>query len=240
MALPVIGLTASRSASSSRIPIISTNEAYIQAILLAGGLPFLIPPNLPPDRVGDFMKNLQGLLLTGGGDIAPHLYHGNHHPRVYDVDPGRDSLEIALVKQAVDANLPFLGICRGIQVINVAMGGTLYTDIGDQLPGALKHDSPAGEPRDRIAHNVEISPGSLLIRIVAETSLPVNSLHHQGIFAVAPSLVPTACAPDGLIETVEVQNHPFGLGIQWHPEWLPEDKAMQAIFRGFIQAAGNA
>jgi len=237
--IPIIGLTTSRSTNAAGIPVISITEAYVQAILRAGGLPILIPVGLSNSQVGEIYSHLQGLLLTGGGDIDPVLYDGIPHPRVYDIEPQRDSLEISLVQQAAREGLPFLGICRGIQVINVALGGKLYTDIRDQHPGALRHDMAPGFPRDLIAHPVEINAESCLANLTGLPTLKVNSLHHQGISSVAPSLQATGFAPDGLVEAVELPGHPFALGIQWHPEWLPESAPMQAIFQGLIAAAGN-
>ncbi len=239
MSLPLIGLTTSRSTNTTGIPLVSITEAYVQAVLRAGGLPILIPVGLSNAQAGEIYLHLQGLLVTGGGDIDPALYSGVPHPRVYDVDPLRDALEISLVQQAARDGLPFLGICRGIQVINVALGGKLYTDIGDQHPGALRHDMAPGFPRDLIAHPVEIRPGSCLASLTGLPTLQVNSLHHQGIRSVAPSLQATGFAPDGLVEAVELPGHPFALGIQWHPEWLPKSDPMQAIFRGFVAAAGK-
>jgi putative glutamine amidotransferase len=239
VSLPLIGLTTSRSTNTTGIPLISITEAYIQAVLRAGGLPILIPVGLSNSQTVEIYTQLQGLLVTGGGDIDPALYGGVPHPRVYDVDPQRDALEIALVQQAARNGLPFFGICRGIQVINVALGGKLYTDINDQHAGALRHDMAPGFPRDLIAHPVEIRPGSCLAGLAGLGSLQVNSLHHQGIRSVASPLQATAFAPDGLVEAVELPGHPFALGVQWHPEWLPESIPMQAIFRGFVAAAGN-
>ncbi len=240
MSLPVIGLTASRTVNRAGVETVSINNVYIQAVLHAGGLPFLIPTGLSENQACEALSHVQGLLLTGGGDIDPALYHGNFHPRVSDVSHERDALEIALVKQAAREDLPFLGICRGIQVINVALGGTLYTDIGDQLPAALKHDSPPGSSRTAIAHVVEIVDGTLLKSLVSDDPFPVNSFHHQGILSIAPGLTATAYASDGLIEAVEIPGNRFGLGVQWHPEWFVDIPAMRAIFLGLVKAAENA
>ena len=239
MPLPLIGLTTSRSTNSAGIPLIAITEAYVQAVLRAGGLPVLIPVGLSDSHTREIYSHLHGLLLTGGGDIDPALYGGRPHSNVYGIEPERDALEIGLVQQAAQGGLPFLGICRGIQVMNVALGGKLYTDVSDQLPGALHHDMQVGYPRSHIAHRVEIQPGSCLASLTGLPSLEVNSLHHQGISSVAPSLQVAGLAPDGLVEAVELPGHPFALGIQWHPEWLPESAPMQALLRGFVAAAGN-
>ena len=239
MPLPLIGLTTSRSTNKAGTPIISTNEEYVQAVLRAGGLPLLIPVSLSSSQVEEVYSHLQGLLVTGGGDIDPAIYGSAPHPRLIDVDPARDELELALVQRATHDGLPLLGICRGIQVMNVALGGSLYTDIADLRPGALRHDLGGSIPRDRIAHTVEITPGSCLAGLVDQVSLPVNSRHHQAILSIAPDLRATGFAPDGLIEAVELPGHPFTLGVQWHPESLPQSAPMQAIFRGLVTAAAG-
>ena len=239
MTAPLIGLSTSRENRNKRVPIISVTEAYVQAVLRAGGIPVLIPVGVPAEQLAQLFPRLQGVLLTGGGDIDPRLFNGKAHPRVYGIDEGRDALEISLVKHAVEHAVPFFGICRGIQVINVAMGGSLYTDIADQLPGAIKHDHFLDdEPRDYLAHSVRLQNGSRLNSILGAAEAAANSLHHQGVERVAPGLVPTAWAPDGLVEGVELPGHPFGLAVQWHPEWLPDIAPMQALFRAFVAAAG--
>jgi putative glutamine amidotransferase len=182
---------------------------------------------------------MDGLLFTGGGDINPAIFNGDPNQHVYHIDQERDSLEIFLVRQAAEKGFPFFGICRGIQVINVALGGKLYTDIHDQLPGALRHDNHNKLARDETAHLVAINPKTRLESLVGTGDLPVNSFHHQGIESLGASLQATAYAPDGLIEAVEIPGHPFGLGVQWHPEWMTRQKLMLELFRGFVRAAGN-
>ena len=239
MSLPIIGLTTSRSTNEAGIPLIATTEAYVQAILGAGGSPLLIPVGLSDSQLIEVYSHLQGLLFIGGGDVDPALYGGIPSSHINDVDPVRDHLELVLVQRAIKDGRPFFGICRGIQVINVALGGKLYTDIGQQHVGAIRHDYFPGFPRNLIVHNIEVIPGSLLAGLVRVPLLPVNSLHHQGISVVAPSLRTIGFSPDGLIEAVELPEHPFGLGVQWHPEWLTDQTSMQAIFRGFVEAAGK-
>jgi putative glutamine amidotransferase len=146
-------------------------------------------------------------------------------------------MEINLVRAAVSAGLPFLAICRGIQVVNVALGGTLYTHISDQLPGALHHEYQDSRPRDYLSHPVDVKAGSRLAALLGSTHLMVNSMHHQGVQHVAPGLSPTAAAEDGLVEALELSNHLFGVAVQWHPEALPKLAAMQALFGGLVQAS---
>ena len=132
---------------------------------------------------------------------------------------------------------PFFGICRGAQVVNVALGGNLYTHIEDQHPDALKHDYYPDYPRNRLSHPVRVEEGSRLAGIVDEPVLQVNSLHHQGIKGLAPTLKPVAYAPDGIIEAVELSDHPFGLAVQWHPEWLTDQQPMRNLFKAFVDSA---
>jgi putative glutamine amidotransferase len=183
-------------------------------------------------------KELDGILLAGGGDISPERFNGEPHPRIDDVDTERDVLELNLVRTASEDGKPFLGICRGIQVVNVGLGGTLYTHIPDQHPNAIDHAYP-GNMRKVLVHEVEVEPGSCFRKIVSKPNLPVNSLHHQGIKDVAPGLRVTAYAPDGLVEAVELPDHPYGFAVQWHPEWLTDQKSTRNLFRSFIDAAGQ-
>lgn len=240
MPAPIIGLSTERLVIHAPITSVGAKEAYAQAILRAGGIPVLLPVGLQVGQLGELRSRLDGILLVGGGDIDPGRFDGLPHPRIYDIDPARDELEIELVRLAVGTEWPLFGICRGIQVMNVALGGSLHTDIADQVPGSLKHDYYPNIPRDTIAHEVSIDPSSRLAAIVADTRLPTNSLHHQALSRPAPGLSITAHAPDGIIEAVELPNHPFALGVQWHPEWLVESPANQALFRAFVQAAAGA
>jgi putative glutamine amidotransferase len=130
-----------------------------------------------------------------------------------------------------------MGICRGAQLINVALGGGLYTHIADQLPGAIEHACFPDNPPDYRAHPVEIKPGSLLAQVTGATQAQVNSLHHQGIQQPAPEVTPLAWAPDGLIEAIQVPDNPFGIAVQWHPEWLPDDSHSRAFFAAFVETA---
>jgi len=253
MSLPLIGLTTSRFKNSGGTMQVATAEAYVQAVLRAGGLPVLIPP-LPLERRGvsedafqELLARLQGILLTGGGDVDPSRYDGLSHERIYGIDSDRDELEIRLVQSAVERRQPFLGICRGLQLIYVALGGSLYSDIAAQHPQAIKHDHFPGIPRDYLAHRVRVEDHTLLKTILetesgatsGASSLEVNSLHHQGVQVVSNRLRATAYSPDGLVEAVEMPDHPFGLAVQWHPEWLQDHEPMRALFRAFVSASAN-
>lgn len=203
----------------------------------AGGVPVLIPSELNEDDWMDLYAHLDGILLSGGGDIALERFNGSPHPRVVGVDERRDALEFGLLHSAIQQGKPFLGICRGSQVVNVGLGGTLYTHVKAQHPDSLKHDYYPGYPRNHLAHPVRVEEGSRLAEILGEPVLQVNSLHHQGIKDLAPKLKPVAYAPDGLIEAVELSDHPFGLAVQWHPEWLTDQQHARNLFTAFVDSA---
>jgi putative glutamine amidotransferase len=237
MVAPLIGLTTFHTHSKYGLPQASLTEAYIHAIQRAGGAPLLIPLGLPLETLDEISRRLDGIVFTGGGDIRPERYGNAMHPLVTDIDLDRDEVEIHLLQTSLDQKLPFLGICRGIQVINVAMGGTLYEDILEQHPGAMRHSYFPEYPRQYRAHPVEIAPGSRLAAILGADSLLVNSMHHQGLDRLADGLRASACAPDGIIEAFELPDHPFGLAVQWHPEWMNDDRFMDGLFQEFIRAA---
>jgi putative glutamine amidotransferase len=219
---------------------VMVQQAYTNAILEAGGVPILIPSEIPESRWKDLLGRLDGILFTGGSDIATERFNGIPHPAVYGVDDARDALELGLACLAAEEGKPFLGICRGIQVVNVALGGTLYTHIPDQHPNALPHEYPGEDgilARTALMHTVRIEAGSHLSKIVAQAELNVNSLHHQGIKEIASMLKAVAFAPDGLVEAVEIPEHPFAVAVQWHPEWLTDQEPIRRLFKAFVEAA---
>jgi putative glutamine amidotransferase len=238
MSTPLIGLT-TRNLTEPKfdLPLIVSPKSYSQMLMQSGAIPMLIPVNLKPDYYLDLLSRIDGIIFTGGGDIDPVRFNGAPHEKVDNVDPERDHTEISLLGKVRAMNLPFMGICRGFQVINIALGGSLFTHISDQLPGALEHACFPGNPTDFLAHSVEIKSGSRLAQILGTTQAEVNSLHHQGIQALAPEATPLAWASDGLIEAIQVPDNPFGLAVQWHPEWLPDDNYSQALFTAFIETA---
>lgn len=241
MPAPLIGVTSNYNPpKEGPLGTIVVGKSYIQAVLRAGGLPVVIPVGLSETELSMLFPRLDGILLTGGGDIDPNRFQGSPHPRVYDIDERRDRLEIGLVKLAAENGKPFMGICRGIQVINVALGGTLYTHIADQMAGAARHDYYPDIPRDYLAHPVTIDPGSRLASCLGGERFEVNSLHHQGIERLAASLVAVAHAANSLIEGVELPGHPFGLGVQWHPEWMQAHDPQRRLFQALVQAAAHA
>lgn len=239
MKQPLIGITTYHSAAASGGPILAVTETYVQAVLKAGGSPVLIPLGLPERTLAQIVQRLDGVLFTGGGDMAPACYGSSDHPLVKGVDSDRDRVELVLYRQVLQRQQPFMGICRGFQVFNVAMGGTLYEDIADQHPGAQKHDFFPNIPRNHLAHPIQVSEGTRLAEILGKPLLEVNSLHHQGLRQVATALKVSAVAPDGIVEAVELPGHPFGLAVQWHPECLQEHESMRNLFRVFIEEAAR-
>ncbi len=239
MSTPLIGVTMTRSTSKYGYPILTITEAYTQALIRSGACPVMIPLGLSETVLQDLFPVLDGILFTGGGDVHPDQYGSQMHPLVGEVDRDRDRIEIFLLHECMRRQMPFLGICRGLQVINVALGGSLYEDVLEQKPAGMRHSYFPEFPRDYLAHSVEIEPGSRLFEILGESAPKVNSLHHQGIKDLAPGLSASAFAPDGLVEAFELPAYRFGLGVQWHPEWLPQEASMDVLLRKFIQVAGE-
>lgn len=234
---PLIGITSGIINNSQGSPVCQVGQAYVQAVESAGGIPLVIPVfKNAGDKIDSLLSRLDGVVFSGGGDIELQRFNGQPHSRIYGVSPERDSLEFHLMEKVIEDDLPMLAICRGIQVLNVAFGGDLFTHIEDQLTGSLKHDLFPGYPRDKIAHTVSIKSGSLLDEIFNAGEVEVNSLHHQGISRAGEGLEPTAYAPDGVVEGLEVQGARFAVGVQWHPECLPSHPETPKLFRSFIEA----
>ena len=233
---PVIGITTFEGTNPDGLPIATLLHAYIHAIIQAGGIPVLIPSMLADQGWDVLYERLDGILFSGGGDIAPEYYHGERHQRVAGIDPLRDTIEFNLLRAVVDDGKPFLGICRGIQTVNVGLGGTIYEHLGEQFRGEIDHTYPS-TMRTTLVHEVRIEEGTRIAEVVGEPILKVNSLHHQGLKDIAPDLRVTGHAPDGLVEAVELPDHPFGLAVQWHPEWMIDQRSTRNLFRAFIEAA---
>jgi len=233
----LIGVTTSRNSSLYGYPVFVLTEAYANALLDAGAAPVLIPLGLTEPALDELLSRLDGVLFSGGGDVHPERYGGQPHPKVGFVDEDRDRVEAQLMQRVLERDMPFFGICRGLQVVNVALGGSLYEDLEDQYPGALKHDWFEEQPRDYLAHPLQVEADSSLPQILGATALEVNSLHHQGIRRLAVDLRPIAFAPDGLIEGIELPGYPFGLAVQWHPEWMQAHASMRGLFQAFVVAA---
>jgi len=207
---------------------VTLNTAYVRSLESAGLVPLAVPTMLAADRAGAALAAVRGLVLTGGEDVAPDRYGAAPHPRLGDVDPVRDAAELALIAAARARRLPILAICRGIQILNVALGGTLYQDLDSERPGSVPHSA------ETTRHAVHVEAGSLLERTLGTRSATVNSRHHQAIRDLAPGLRAVAWADDGVIEGAEPaeKNEPWIVAVQWHPEDLTE----RALFDGFARA----
>jgi putative glutamine amidotransferase len=235
---PVIGITTNQSTNANGQPTVVLMQSYISAVMQAGGVPVLIPSLIVEEGWAEVYSRLDGILFSGGGDIGPEFSPGEAHPRIDGIDLARDSIELKMVRAAASDGKPFLGICRGCQVMNVALGGTLYTHIPDQLPNALDHSYP-GNMRTVLVHEIKIEEGTRVAEIFGEPIIRVNSLHHQGLKEIAPSLRVAGHAPDGLVEAVELSDHPFGVAVQWHPEWLTDQPSTRRLFKTFVETAGK-
>jgi len=238
--LPLIGCTTYKKTVPQNQPIevYGLMPSYTEAISAAGGVPVLIPLGLSEEQLYAIFHRVDGIMLPGGGDIEPDLYHGNPHKSLWGIDPERDRTEFVLSRAAVQHNKPLLAICRGFQVLNVALGGTLWEDIRSMVPNAVEHDISNGSPRNHLSHTVTIRQDSVLARVLGKKECRVNSIHHQAIRDVAPELMVTAHAPDNVIEGAEIPSHPFAVAVQWHPENLiADDSAMLSLFRSLVKAA---
>jgi putative glutamine amidotransferase len=223
----IVAVSATRRTDAGRERV-ALNTAYVYALMRAGLVPLLVPPILDPEAACAALDAVRGLVLTGGEDVEPSRYGATPHPKLGETDRARDAVELALIEGAERRRLPILAICRGIQILNVALGGTLYQDLASERPGPVDH----ADTRSR--HGLRIESGTLLCRTLATGEASVNSRHHQAIREIAPALRATAWAEDGVIEGVERKDSggPLVLAAQWHPEEDVED----ALFRGFAEA----
>jgi putative glutamine amidotransferase len=213
-------------------------EDYLESVRRAGGEPVeVIVGSEPPEQL---VARVDGLLLTGGGDVDPAIYGEAPHASFEAAEHGRDNYEIALARAAMAKGIPFLAICRGMQVLNVAMGGTLFQDIPSQVTGALDHSVP--QPRVQIAHEVWVSKGSVLATLLADhmedgETCHVNSRHHQAVRDVAPGFEITATSPDGVVEAMERPDSAFCVAVQWHPENFWRTGEFREVFEGLVKAS---
>ena len=213
------------------------NAAYVRSVLAAGGVPVILSPVLGPSYAARAMDGVDGLVLTGGEDIHPALYGAEPSPHAYPPSRERDLFELALFAAARQRELPVLGICRGIQLVNVGMGGTLVQDLPTERPSDIAHDP--GSARDARTHTVRLQEGSRAARALGATELRVNSFHHQAVDRLAPGLIATGWSEDGVIEAAEgAGDTPWLLTVQWHPEEMHSD--VKAPERGLFRALVNA
>lgn len=230
---PVIGITSFNENKSDR-EYASIGCSYVNSIAAAGGIPIIIPVLSGDNIAAQYIKMIDGLLFTGGGDILPSFYGEKTIKEVNSISIERDACEKELFTCAFKIDMPILGICRGIQVINAFSGGTLYQNISSQKDGAMNHNN-SGMPRDDIHHSVSIEKGSMLYSIFKSESIDVNSFHHQAVREAAANFKITALSPDGIIEGIECTDRTFIMGVQWHPEelWIKYPEFL-GIFKALI------
>jgi putative glutamine amidotransferase len=217
-------------------------QRYVETLRSVGAIPWVIPL-LPhdPDTMREIFDRLDGVFLTGGVDVDPARYGEVKHPLCGTTDPDRDAIEMMLLEHAMDNHRPVLAVCRGLQILNVVCGGTLYQDVSAQVPAALKHDhfpTPAQPSRAYLAHDITVTPNTRLGELLGDSVVPVNSMHHQAIKDLGRGLRASAFAPDGIIEGIEGTNGQFLVAVQWHPEELAESQpGMRRLFTSFVEAA---
>ena len=230
---PVIGLSCSTSTEGAARPVrrYSCPEPYVRRVEEAGGIPILLP-TADPSRVPGMLAVVHGVILIGGDDVDPSIYGAPPHLKLGPIDRARDDFEIAIARQAARDALPAFGICRGCQVMNVALGGTLIQHIPAEVDASLAH---AG--RYDAAHEVSVTPGTRLHRLLGKKTVSVNSHHHQSVRDPADGFDVTGRTKDGVVEAAELPGHAFFLGVQWHPERMPDSDATRRLFRAFLEAA---
>lgn len=218
---PVIGITSFIEPTLQKRRV-NVSYHYIESIEMVNGIPFIIPECKHLDTVDAYLDRIDGLIISGGVDVSPYLYGENPINKVHYFSVERDNFEIALVKGALKRGIPIFGICRGIQLINVALGGTLYQDINQQTGSTLGHN-PVGMPVDSLYHKVQSKKGSFIEKLFKDREFLVNSFHHQAINKLGEGVVVAATSEDNIIEAIELKENKFVFGVQWHPEDLTRD-----------------
>ncbi len=228
----LIGLTPTLDDHTGQITV---SQDYLDSVARSGALPMLLPLTDNEAAWEETLRRIDGLLLIGGGDVEPAEYGEEKLPCCGETNPLRDKMELYLCRRALTLGLPLFGVCRGLQVLNVALGGTLYQDIAAQFGTAIlhpRHDAPKG-----LVHEVKTMDGTRLRAITGLPAFSVNSRHHQAVKALGRGLTVSAVSPDGLIEGIELPGSPFVLAVQWHPESLSADRPeAQALFNAFAEA----
>lgn len=238
---PLIGIPChAGKRSETERPIYYNNRTYIHAVERAGGVPILIPILDDLSGLQALLPRLDGLLLSGGIDVDPHYYQEEPHPLLGETNPQLDELELALARWALEEDVPTLGICRGMQVLNVAFGGNLYQDLEAQYPSHLKHPN-WDLPRNTITHKVQVKRGSRMEKVLGAREVPVNSLHHQATKEPGDGVYICGYAEDGVAELLEIPGHRFMMGAQCHPEELYTEHSIWAcFFSAFINACSRS
>lgn len=232
---PVIGVTPSYDYEMRHV---MTRQNYLTPIMQEGGLPLILPLTEDMDLLAQSAELCDGFLFPGGVDLHPSLFGEDTLQACGEICPIRDSMELGLMQYVVESGKPVLGICRGIQTMNVALGGTLYQDIPAQTAGRLCHSQKP--PYDFGIHRIQIEKDSLLYAILGKESILVNSMHHQAVKDTAASLSVAAVSPDGIAECIWRPESRFFLGVQWHPEYLYDtSEDARKIFRAFVEACRN-
>lgn len=234
---PLIGLIPSYDSAEDRQTV---NSCYVRVIQRAGGAPFVLPLCDDTETVQRFAQLCDGVLFTGGDDLHPRYYGCCLHEHCGTLTPIRDGMETAFASEFLKSDKPFLGICRGIQLINVMYGGTLYQDICAEYKAGCSHRQSA--PYDVPFHKAILVRGGMLAKLYKADVLDVNSMHHQSVKALGKHLNAEAFAPDGVVEALSTTDRAFGVAVQWHPEHLAEagDSASLNLFRAFVEAAKHA
>jgi putative glutamine amidotransferase len=234
---PLIGLPTLAIPAGPKPPRFGINQSYVRALAAAGCAPVLIPILDDDDRLRAIYRRLDGIVFPGGADVAPQEYGEEPIGDLNLVEPLRDRTELTLARWAFADDLPTLGICRGQQLLNVALGGSLYQDLRHQGVTQVEHSDADGRARTALIHRVRLDPDSRLAQLIDETSIDVNSLHHQAVKTVAPQLRATGTSEDGVIESLESEDRRFLIAVQWHPEEIANVPWVQRLFAGFVRAA---
>ena len=234
MRKPLIGLTPAHDMESGDV---KARPTYMRALKAAGAIPVVMPLDASEEDLKQLSQDLDGFLFTGGPDVHPFLFGEETQAHCGNVSPARDQMEISMLPMIMELQKPILGICRGIQVLNIALGGNIWQDIPSQVTRdfPLAHSQPFSY--DMPCHTVALTDGSLLARISEGSSIEVNSMHHQAVKDLAPGLIASAYSTDYLIEALEMPDYPFFIGVQWHPEYLWEkNKEAFRLFQTFVKA----
>jgi putative glutamine amidotransferase len=230
---PLIGITTYPIDEGGRVGL---PAEYVDAVRRAGGIAVLLPPG--EDDAAAVLDRVDGLLLSGGGDIDPALYSAVRHETVYGTDPDRDRSDLALARRAVAETVPTFAICRGLQVVNVALGGTLHQHLPDVVGEAVAHRAP---PREPVPHPIRVDAGSLVARLMGATAIEPMSWHHQAVDRPGVGLRAVAQAADGTVEAIELDGQPWLLAVQWHPELTAAtDRTQQRLFDEFVAVAARS